>query len=357
MVPIGGDIAAIVATAVPGAVICLAPGRHAVDATIRPLTGQTLRGTGEAAPTLACSVQVCVDGLGGGTGVIVSNLVLVGAAMAGVRTSDGWILTQVESTGAGEAGFKLQGTNVIARDVYAVSDGRFGIVAKDAPDLVIDHAFVADSPNDPGFGNGYSSGLKLNSVVGATVSNSTLIEANGGAALWLDNNTQRFTLTSNTIERADHDAIRIEISCSGTIEGNTINGAGNVGIDLFNAHDVTVTGNTVTGAGSWAIRMLANGRSEGPGGGSCLEQGSYPTVRNVAVDNRIVLSDGSSVGVQQDGGSLADLSWTDNRYSAKSCQDAAWSWWSGSETSQITFATWQSLGQDRTGTCVGASPS
>jgi parallel beta-helix repeat protein len=357
MVPVGGDISQIVATAVPGAVICLAPGHHTVASTIRPLSGQTLRGTGDAAPTLTCSVEYCIDGLGGGTGVTVSNLVLEGARVGDLRTSDGWTLNQVEATTAGEAGLKLQGTNVTARYVYAVADGRFGIVAKDATDIVIDHAFVADSPNDPSFGDGFSSGLKLNFVDGATITNSTLSDANGGAALWLDNNTQHFTLSSNTIERADHDAIRVEISCDGTIEGNTITGAGNVGIDLFNAHDVVVTGNSVAGAGTWPIRMLGNGRSQGPGGGACLDQGTYATVRNVAEHNQIVLAEGNSVGVQRDGGVIADLSWAANRYSASSCLDANWTWWTGTGTSEVAFSSWQGFGLDMTGSCADASPS
>ena len=355
--PVGGDIAAIVATAVPGAVICLAPGEHKVTATIRPLTGQTLRGTGDSAPTLTCSVDYCIDGLGGGTGVTVSNLILQGAGVGDLRTTDGWTVSQVEATTAGEAGLKLQGANVTARDVYALADGRFGIVAKDASDLVIDHALVAGSPTDPSFGNGYSSGLKLNGVNGATISHSTLSDVGGGAALWLDNNTQRFTLSANTIERSAHDAIRIEISCTGTIEGNTVEGAGGVGIDLFNAHDITVSGNAVSGAETWPIRMLGNGRSNGPGGGACLEQGSFPTVRDVADGNRMTLSSGNTVGIQYDGGVLQDLSWTANRYVAPNCQDAAWAWWDGSSTHQASFSGWQGFGQDVAGSCTGASPT
>jgi len=356
-VPAGGDVAAAVAAAAPGAVVCLAPGTYAVTSTIRPLSGQTLRGTGDTAPTLTCKADYCIDGSGGGTGVTVSNLVLQGAHVGDLRTSDGWTVTEVEATTAGEAGLKLQGANVIARNVYAVSDGRFGIVAKDASNLVIDNALVADSPNDPSFGNGFSSGLKLNGVNGASISHTTVSDGGGGASIWLDNNTQGFTLSSNTVERAAHDAIRIEISCNGTLEGNTVAGAGNAGIDLYNAHDITVTSNNVSGAGTWPIRMLGNGRSNGPGGGACLDQGTYATVRNTAQGNRIELGGGDSVGVQQDGGVVANLSWTGNTYLAPSCGNTLWRWWSGSSASDVPFSAWQSLGQDGTGTCTDVSPS
>ena len=359
MVPAGGDIAGTVQTTASGAIICLAPGTYAVASTIRPLTGQTLRGTGEAAPILTCSVEYCIDGLGGGTGVTISNLVLQGAHIGDLRTTDGWTVSEVEATTAGEAGLKLQGANVVARNVFAESNGRFGIVAKDATDLIIDHAVVADSPNDTSFGDGFSSALKLNAIDGATITHSTLSGGLGGAALWLDNNTQHFTLSSNTIQGAAHDAIRIEISCGGTIDGNTIEGAGNVGIDLYNTHDVTVTGNTVSGAGTWPIRMLGNGRSSGPGGGACLEQGAYSTLRDVASGNEITLMDGNTVGVEHDGGVISDLSWTGNRYVAPSCEDRDWRWWTGSETKKVAFSAWQALGQDGTGagTCAVPVPS
>jgi parallel beta-helix repeat protein len=182
-----------------------------------------------------------------------------------------------------------------------------------------------------------------------------LSDGGGGAALWLDNNTQRFTLSSNTIERAAHDAIRIEISCNGAIEGNTISGAGNVGIDLFNAHDISVTNNDVSGAQTWPIRMLGNGRSNGPGGGTCLDQGSYSTVRDVADGNQIALMHGNSVGVEQDGGVITNLSWTKNRYSAPDCRDTVWRWWNGSDASTVSFTGWQALGQDGSGSCTVAS--
>ncbi len=356
-VPAGDDIAEAVAAEPEGAVICLAPGDYTVDHIIRPLTGQTLRGTGASAPSLTCTAPYCIDGFEGGTDVTVSNLVLQGAEVGDIRTTDGWTVTQVKATTAGESGFKLQGAHVTARDVYAVSDGRFGIVAKAATDVVIDHAFVAVSPTDPSFGDGYSAGMKLNFVDGATVTNSTLVDANGGAALWLDNNSQHFTLSSNTIQRADHDAIRIEISCFGTIDGNTVTGAGNAGIDLFNAHDVEVTNNEVTGAGTWAIRMLGNGRTVGVGGDACLDHGQYATVRNIASGNRVTLSDGNSVGVQQDGGMMADLSWEANTYTAADCTAAAWTWWDGSTSSDLGFAGWQAQGQDTSGRCTAGSRS
>jgi parallel beta-helix repeat protein len=355
-VPAGSDVAEAVAAAPEGAVICLAPGDYRVDHIIRPLTGQTLRGTGPSAPTLTCtSVPYCIDGFEGGTGVTVSNLVLRGAQVGDIRTTDGWTVSQMEATDAGESGFKLQGANVTARDVYALSDGRFGIVAKGATDVTIDRAFVAVSPTDPSFGDGYSAGMKLNFVDGATVTSSTLVDANGGAALWLDNNSLHFTLSSNTIERADHDAIRIEISCFGTIDGNTVSGAGNAGIDLFNAHDVQVTNNTVSGVGSWAIRMLGNGRSQGSGGDACLDQGQYATVRNIASGNRVMLSSGNSVGVQQDGGMLADLTWTGNRYTASDCSASAWVWWDGTSSGELSFPGWQGMGQDAGGSCTTQS--
>jgi parallel beta-helix repeat protein len=357
MVPAGGDIGAAVTAAAPGATICLSPGSYTVASTIHPLTGQTLRGTGRAAPTLTCPIEYCIDGLGGGTGVTVSNLVLTGAHVGDLRTTDGWTVTEVEASSAGQAGLKLQGANVAATNVFAFSNGRFGIVAKDASNLVIDGAVVADSPNDPSFGNGFSSGLKLNGVVGATISHSTLKGGGGGAALWLDNNTQHFTLSSNTIQSAAHDAIRIEISCGGTIEDNTVQGAGNVGIDLYNTHDVVVTGNAVEGAGTWPIRMLGNGRSSAPGGSACLDQGAYSTVRDTAADNRITLADGNSVGVEHDGGVVANLSWTANRYSAPDCRSKNWMWWNGSDASKVVFSAWQALGQDAAGTCAVPSAS
>ena len=350
----GVDIADAVSAAPQGTVICLAPGSYTVDRIVRPLSGQTIRGTGEAAPTLTCTrVPYCIDGFEGGTDVTVSNLQLQDAQVGDIRTTDGWLVTQVAATNAGESGFKLQGAGVTARNVFAASDGRFGIVAKGATDVAVDHAFVAATPTDPGFGNGYSAGMKLNFVDGATVTNSTFVDAKGGAALWFDNNSQHFTASGNTIERADLDAIRVEISCFGTIDGNTIAGAGNTGIDIFNAHDIQVTNNTVAGVGSWAIRMLGNGRSEGSGGDACLYQGQYATANDAASGNAITLSDGNTVGVVQQGGLLSNLTWTGNVYVAPDCDAGAWFVWDGSsqESVGLPFSGWQGVGHDPSGRC------
>ena len=347
----GGDVAEAVTSGALGAVICVPSGSYTLFAPVAPLSGQTIRGVGTHAPTLTCDAPVCFDGRGGGTDVTLSNLILQDATSADIRTADGWVITHVSVQTAADSGIKVQGANVTLRDVYAVSDGRFGIVAKDAEHLTIEGATILDSPADSGFGIAFSGGLKLNSVSGASISGVHVRGGNGGAGIWIDNNSTDFAVSDSSVEAVPHDAIRVEISCNGTVSASTVNDAGNVGLDVYNAHDIGLSANTVTGAGTWAIRMLTNGRSSGPGGGACLQDGTYPSTRNLADGNTVSLSEGVRVGVDHQGGVASDLSWTANRYSVSNCDAPAWSWWDGVNVSDVGFTGWQGFGQDRAGSC------
>lgn len=353
----GGDIAAAIDGAGSDGVVCLSPGTYRLDTVVAPLDGQTIRGTGARAPVIECRAAYCIDGLAGGTEVTVENLVLKDAENSDLRTNDGWTVSQVEALSAREKGFNLRGAGVTLRDSYAVADGQFGVVAKEDTSLTIEHLVILDSPTDPRFGIGYSGGLKLNSVSGATISHTTVNGSQGGAAIWLDNNTRDFDLSSSTVLNAAHDGIRVEISCNGTMTGSVVRGAGNAGIDLFNSHDVTVAGSTVSDADNWGIRMLGNDRSNGPGGGSCREGNGFPATGNVAEDNTVTLGHDTSVGVQDDGGAVSGLSWTGNHYAAPSCDDDVWQWSTGSDTSRTSFAGWQALGLDTSGSCVSTTAS
>jgi parallel beta-helix repeat protein len=353
----GGDIAEAVADAGSDAVVCLPAGTYHLESVVAPLDGQTIRGTGVRAPIVECRAAYCIDGLAGGTGVTVENLVLKDAGNSDLRTNDGWTVVQVEALSAKEKGFNLRGAGVTLRDSYAVANGEFGVVAKDDTALTIDHLLVLDSPTDTSFGIGFSGGLKLNSVSGASISDTTVSDSQGGAAIWLDNNTRDFELTSNTVTGAAHDGIRVEISCSGTMTGNIVRGAGNAGIDLFNSHDVKVERSAISGADNWGIRMLGNARSNGPGGGSCREGDAFPNSGNEAADNTVTLGQGATVGVEDDGGVVSDLSWTGNHYAAPSCDDNAWQWAAGSDTSRVSFDGWQGLGLDTSGTCLSTTQS
>ena len=348
----GGDVAEAVASSALGAVICVPSGGYTLSAPVAPLSGQTIRGVGARAPTLTCDAPVCFDGRGGGTDVTLSNLILQGATSADIRTADGWVVTQVSVQTAADSGMKVQGANVTLRDVYAVSDGRFGIVAKDAEHLTIDGATILDSPADAGFGIAFSGGLKLNSVSGASIGGVHVRGGSGGAGIWIDNNTTDFAVSDSSVEAVPHDGIRIEISCNGTVSASTVSEAGNAGLDVYNSHDVGLNANAVTGAGTWAIRMLVNGRSSGPGGGSCLQDGTFPSTRNTADGNTVTLSDGVRIGVDHQGGVTSDLSWTANRYTVPSCDAASWSWWDGVSESDVGFTGWQGFGQDVAGSCA-----
>ena len=185
-------MAEAVASAAVGAVICVPSGGYTLTAPVAPLTGQTIRGVGPHAPTLTCDAPLCFDGRGGGTDVTLSNLILQGATSADVRTADRWVVTHVSVQTAADSGLKVQGADVTLRDIYAVSDGRFGIVAKDADHLTIDGATILDSPADAGFGIAFSGGLKLNSVRGASIGGVHVRGGNGGAGIWIDNNTTDF---------------------------------------------------------------------------------------------------------------------------------------------------------------------
>jgi parallel beta-helix repeat protein len=351
----GGDLAGAVHAAGAGAVICLAHGTYALHDVVAPKDGQTIRGTGSSAPTVVCHASYCIDGLAGGTDVTVENLVLKGASDSDLRTNDRWTVVQVEALTAGQKGFNLRGADVTLRDAFAVADGRFGVVAKDATRLTIEHVLVLDTPTDESFGIGYSGGVKLNAVSGVSISDTTVRDSRGGAAIWLDNNTTGFDLVSNTVVDAAHDGIRIEISCGGTMTGNTVSGAGNAGIDLFNSHDVGVAGSTITGVGNWGIRMLGNARSNGPGGGACRQGNAFPTSNDVASNNQVTLDGGSTVGVQSDGGTVGNLSWTGNHYLTPDCGDGSWRWWTGSDTANASFTQWQGFGQDASGTCTSTA--
>jgi Right handed beta helix region len=353
----GGDIENAVVDGGPGAVVCLASGTYQLNAVVAPMDGQTIRGTGAHAPILECRAAYCFDGLAGGTGVTVENLVLKDGGDSDLRTNDGWTVAQVEALTAKEKGFNLRGNNVTLRDSYAVADGRFGVVAKDDTSLTIDHVLVLDSPTDASFGIGFSGGVKLNSVSGVSISDTTVNDSQGGAAIWLDNNTRTFQLNSNTVVDAAHDGIRVEISCTGTMTGNVVRGAGNAGIDLFNSHDVAVDGSTISGAANWGIRMLGNSRSNGPGGGACREGNGFPNSGNEAGGNNVTLDKGAIVGVEDDGGVVSGLSWTGNHYTIASCDDEAWQWAIGSDTSRNAFDAWQALGLDASGTCVSSQQS
>ncbi len=342
---------ASVASAGPAAVICVPEGTYTLPEPVSPASGQTIHGIGARAPTLTCGGSLCFDGRGAGTDVTLANLIMQGAASADIRTTDGWVLERVSVQTAADSGMKVQGANVTLRDVFAVSDGRFGIVAKDAPNLVIDGATIIDSPADASFEIGLSGGLKLNSVSGATIRHVDVHGGVGGAGIWIDNNTTDFSVSDSSVDGVAHDAIRIEISCRGTVSSSTVTSAGNAGLDVYNSHEIELRGNSVSGAGTWAIRMLSNGRSSGPGGDACLQDGAFPSTGNTAIANAVKLDEGVRVGVDAQGGTSSALSWSDNRYAAASCDAAVWTWWDGAASADMGFGGWQGLGQDITGSC------
>lgn len=354
----GASIQAALSQQPQGATICVTAGTYPIRSELRPKSGQSIRGIGSPRPTLHCAVVFCLDGADGPADVTILSLRLEGARNANIRLGNGWVVRSIESRGADEGGILVRGDGATIASSYVHHNGAFGIRAVGAKDLTIRGNEIASNPTDPNVPAGLAGGVKLNAVDGLTMQRNNVHDNGGGAGIWLDIDSRHFAVTGNRSVNNAGDGIRVEISCNGIIDANTVTGSSEVGIDLFNAHDITLTSNVVhpSAGAAFGIRMLSNGRDTSQGDGSCMIAGSFPNSNNRARSNLITLEDLSSrVGVEVNGGLSSGNSWRSNSYAVPECSASIWQWWDGTTSQQVGFSGWQSLGQDRNGSCRRAT--
>lgn len=337
------------------ATICLAPGSYTLDRTLRPRSGQTIRGSDSDPPTIACA-EACFDGQNGPDDVTLVALILEGASRDDVRTGDRWLIDHVVARSAAQDGVKVTGTGTVVRASTMEHNGRFGLAANGAIDVQVLDSTIADNPTDPSFGEGFSGGLKANDTVGMIVRGTTFRDTGGAGALWFDINSRDFQIVGNLVSPAGGDGIRIEISCNGTVESNVVSGAAGTQIDVFNSHDITVRDNDVdaSSAGSFAIRMLGNGRESNRGGTAgreCADGARYRNADNLAESNRVSLGDGAMNGVVGASGDTLGNTFVDNDYRSPDCEASSWTWWTGTSQVSVGFTEWQAFAQDTAGGC------
>ncbi len=354
VVSTSGELVAAVDTSPAGAAVCIRSGSYTVGAPMRPSSRVTVRGVDPAQrPVITCKAQFCLDGYNWSVGVRVQDLILQGAWQDDLRTGDAWYVQDVTARNAGIAGFRFKGSNAVITDSGAYWNGEFGVYGVDAVNSQLIHSTVGRNPTNPTFGPGYSGGVKFVTSRGVLLQGNVIRNNWGGAGLWLDIDTNHFTITGNTLTNNANDAMRIEISCYGVIQDNSVVGSGGSQIDLFNAHDVQVVTNSVLipWNGSYGIRMLGNGRRASLSD-QCGVNGQFPNSNNTARSNHIISHNPVATnGVFHTAGSTTNDTWVGNVYVVPACSGPQWRWWSGSNL-KVNFRNWRlQYGQDQSGSC------
>ena len=357
----GQSIQAAVNANAGTATFCLRAGTHPISASITPKSGNTfvgelgaiLDGSGWASNDLDDAVFRAVNN--GISGVTVRNLVLRNGPSYGVNaylTAAKWTVDHCEIYG-----FR-----------NGVSVGIGGVVSNN----VIHHNVgVVNDPNPALRGGGYSfnssrgmllvnneiayNGQEQKFIYGThgepnrdlTIANNW-VHHNEKDGLWIDGDGAGSVMENNLCEDNGRTGITVEIGASVVVRNNTVRRSGEEGILISASRDTTVTGNTLEDNQFGIGLFLDFGR---------LAE-SYPfwTVDlsgNTIANNRVTVSAGqlaallTFVGTGDRTPYLTNTKKNQFQGDAYSAPSTTGNWfvWNGNKT----FAQWQAIPQDATG--------
>jgi parallel beta-helix repeat protein len=259
---------------------------------------------------------------------------------------DGWLIENVDVHDNFGAGVTL-GSRSTLRNSRVHDNGQIGIKANGpVTDVLFDNVEVDHNNtnnNDAGWEAG---GSKFSDTTNLTVRN-CYVHDNNGPGLWTDINNYNTLYENNRVENNLGPGIFHEISYDGIIRNNTITGNGlnwhpwlwGAGIQIAASSNVEVYGNTVTGNGN-GISLIQQNRGSGT-------RGAW-IVQNVNVHDNTISGSGYT-GAVQDMNDNSIFTSRNNRFQHNTYHSpTGWAW---NNDNQIgSFSTWQSYGQDTTGT-------
>jgi Right handed beta helix region len=344
-IPVGGDAAEIVRSAPAGTSFVITTGVHA-DFDVTPLSGDHFYGQAGAVldgghavvsafgvASRALGNDVWIVGASPTAQLVIQNygsnpLSQTGAIAASTSGSpglhsSGWQVQWVTVTGDASRGISL-GDSMVVVACTVTANGRLGIGGGGSGITIADNVITANGVGaaKTGFEAG---GIK---TVGSDVTVlANQITGNGAPGVWTDGGATNVTLQANTIA-GNTLGVQIEISQQVTVQQNAIDGSTQQGVLVVASHDVSVTANSLNGNGGGVL--IGGVNRTGPGG---------ITLGAVTVSANTVTGPGVT-GLHQ----VAPpdtVQFSGNHYTGTKLQ------WQGKST---TFAQWQALGQDPTGT-------
>lgn len=354
----GADLQAAVTAAAAGSSFCLAAGVHPVASSVTPKTGDTF----------TCAFGGILDGTGWVTAdstqaafrahnqdidnVTISNCVIRNMPQRGIhayyQNSDGWTITHNEVTTA-KTGIQIGNTSTVTFNwIHHNSVG--GYLAYRANGALFDN-------NDISYNGGEQ---KLVGANGGVFSNNW-VHNNLGDGIWFDTDNINSQIFSNTVEDNTRHNIHYEISGNGLIHDNNVRRAGDTGVFVSTSKDVDVYSNTLQD-NFRGVQLYLN--CSAVGGGTI----SWDLANDDVYDNsvRVGTRSGSwanALGWKNEcvttppaGFNLSlytngskSLNFTHNSYIVPNLTTRWWYWGLGQSK---TWAEWQALGRDTTGSAV-----
>ena len=252
----GANLTAVVASAGPHTVFCLASGTYDLSATVTPKAGDAFVGSATNRPVIDASATF--DGFEdlNASGVTYENLVIEGARLNGSKT-------QCTYCGRGIWG----GNALRVFNVDFTGNQQAGIAGSEGtttPWLIVGSQFIGNgSESEVGFSSG---GIKGSNAF--TILNSYVAD-NIGSGIWCDVGCRggTWTVEGNTVISNSAGGIRYEISDAGAMitgnvvaENNVSGKQGLAGIEIASSGNAVVEHNVLVDNVNAAILVGGNGR-------------------------------------------------------------------------------------------------
>jgi parallel beta-helix repeat protein len=267
-----------------------------------------------------------------------------------LTTFTGWTVQNNEISYNAQAGLELEGSNQVL-DNFVHHNGRYGIEGYKADSTLIQNNEIANNNTahyDPGDD---ASATKIANSANVTFNNNN-VHDNYGQGLWSDGDNINTMYSNNTVRNNAGIGIFHEISYDAVIRNNTLSNNATLmtgkslwwGAEIFlnTSQNVQIYSNTVTAA-VHGIGLAAYDRGTG-------KYGTYK-MSNVSVhDNIVTLPVGGQVGLNSSATTYNAYAlgntWVHNTYHVPDLTAALFQWSGGGKT----WAQWQALGNDTTGT-------
>lgn len=345
-----------------GTTFLLRAGTHSITSSTIPKTGQTfvgeygaiLDGTNWSTTDEVAAVFQAYGGMGV-TGVTIKNLVIRNMPKKGVYNADNcldWTFDHLEVYNCHWGLVIAAGGTLTNSSLHNNGQGRNGgnysfYVTR----RYSTHPILVQN-NEIAYG-----GDQQKSINGGPITwKDNWIHHNEFSGIWMDGEGDQTVIQNNICEDNGGQGIHIELAYGMTINGNTIRRNKDQGIYISTSRNIEVYGNIIENNYRGIILYLT---------GAALSQGWpwNPDLADINIHNNTINSGIQSgviaVGLAFSGDTAAatkvpyldgtkNLDFVDNAYRVPSLTGPWWLW----DTTFKTWATWQALPQDATGTAA-----
>lgn len=264
-----------------------------------------------------------------------------------IKAMNGWVVENCEIRYCGYAGIDAFGSAIV-RNNYVHHCGQYGLVGSPAKW----EGNVVESNNTDGFDpNNDAGGSKFLHSINMQVRGNTFLN-NTGNGIWSDFDNKDALYENNILRGNTQAGIDSEVNCGGIVRYNVFdsNNAANATKSLYwagqiyssNSRDLEVYENDITiGTGTHGVSIRGDVVSE-----TTPQCGTFANSNMNVHDNTIRLANGSLHGYVGSPANSGTTNFVGNDYIVPSLSGLYFQFASAS----MTFAQWQALGQDVTGT-------